>query len=295
MRIEIINLRKNYGNLTALDDLSLTLDEGIYGILGANGAGKSTLLNLLTDNAKRSSGQILLDGEDILQMGARYRRLVGYMPQQQGLYEQMSAKAFLLYIAELKELKKKDAKAQIESLLVATNLSDVASKKIAGFSGGMRQRLLLAQALLGNPQLLYLDEPTAGLDPKERIRVRNYISSISKGKTILLATHIASDIELIANQVIILKRGRIAQMGDPDSLAARLRSKVKEYEFPATELDDNKSRYSGIAKKHKISNIIIGNGILTARLVGDKLPEGGKPAQGHITLEDAYLYFSGDE
>jgi len=294
MRIEIKNLCKKYGNITALDDLSICLGEGIYGILGANGAGKTTLLNLLTDNIRRDSGQILLDGEDILHLGVRYRRLIGYMPQQQGLYDHMTAAAFLYYIAELKELRKKDARMQMDDLLSVTNLTQVKNKKIAGFSGGMKQRLLLAQALLGNPQILFLDEPTAGLDPKERIRIRNYISSVSKGKIIFLATHIVSDIELIANQIVILKKGQVIQMGEPEALITALQGKVKEFEFDAGELDDPISAYYQIQEQYKISNVFAGNSKLHVRLVGDNLPAEGKRISNHITLEDVYLYYLGD-
>lgn len=155
--IEIKNLRKTYGKKVALKSFSYTFEDGIYGMLGANGAGKSTLMNLLTDNVKRDSGEILYDGKEILKMGGSYLEKVGYMPQQQGFYESFSARMFLVYMAELKGLRKKEAKKQIENLLEIVHLSHVADKKIGGFSGGMKQRVLLAQALLGNPKLLILD------------------------------------------------------------------------------------------------------------------------------------------
>ena len=207
--IEIKNLRKTYGKKVALKSFSYTFEDGIYGMLGANGAGKSTLMNLLTDNVKRDSGEILYDGKEILKMGGSYLEKVGYMPQQQGFYEDM---------AELKGLRKKEAKKQIENLLEIVHLSHVADKKIGGFSGGMKQRVLLAQALLGNPKLLILDEPTAGLDPKERVNLRNYIHQLSQNKIILLATHVVSDVESIADRILIMKAGELVADDTPEHL-----------------------------------------------------------------------------
>ena len=160
MKLELIDLTKQYGNFTALDHVNITFTEGIYGILGANGAGKSTMMNLLTDNIPRTEGQILFDGTDILKLGKDFRRVLGYMPQQQGYYEHMTAQTFLSYMADLKAIPKKQAKAEIERLLEITNLSNVRHKKLGGYSGGMKQRVLLAQALLGNPNVVILDEPT---------------------------------------------------------------------------------------------------------------------------------------
>ena len=187
MKLELIDLTKQYGNYTALDHANITFTEGIYGILGANGAGKSTMMNLLTDNITRTGGKILFNGTDILDLGKDFRRVLGYMPQQQGFYENMTAQTFLFYMAEIKGVPKKQAAREIDDLLEVTNLSRVRHKKLGGYSGGMKQRVLLAQALLGDPQVVILDEPTAGLDPKERIRIRNFISSLSRNRIILLA------------------------------------------------------------------------------------------------------------
>ena len=175
MKLELKNLTKKYGNFTALDNMTITFEPGIYGILGANGAGKSTMMNLLTDNIDRTEGKILFDdnsvkgGVDILKLGKDFRKALGYMPQQQSFYEHMTAQTFLYYMAELKAIPKKQAKSEIEKLLSVTNLSEVRHKKLGGFSGGMKQRALLCQALLGNPKVVILDEPTAGLEPKERL------------------------------------------------------------------------------------------------------------------------------
>lgn len=236
MELELKELSKSYGSVKALNKISYTFKPGIYGILGANGAGKSTMINLITDNVSRDSnngGNILYDGEDILKLGKKFRAIVGYMPQQQGFYEDFSPKAFLKYMAEVKGLKRKNEEGksvaqQIDELLEVVNLTSVAYKKIGGFSGGMKQRVLLAQALLGNPKVLILDEPTAGLDPKERIGIRNYIAELSKDKIILFATHVVSDIECIADKVILVKKGQIVATGTPVELIEKMQGKVAE-------------------------------------------------------------------
>ena len=220
MELTIQNLTKTYGNKVALREFSYTFTPGIYGILGANGAGKSTLMNLITDNVKRDSGSILWNGTDILKLGREFRREVGYMPQQQGMYPDYSARDFLHYMAAIKELHRTESRTQIEELLAVVNLSEDAHKRLGGFSGGMRQRVLLAQALLGDPKILILDEPTAGLDPKERLRLRQYISDLARNKIVFLTTHIVSDIESIANDVLLMKQGELVAHGAPDALIA---------------------------------------------------------------------------
>jgi len=213
--LEIRNLAKIYGDFTALDGVSVTLDKGIYGLLGPNGAGKSTLMNLITDNLKRSGGEILYNGEDILTLGSAFRKKVGYTPQLQGMYEDFSARAFLHYIGRLKGMNRKDCKVQTEEFLTIVGLNKKAHKRLGSFSGGMRQRVLLAAAMLDNPEILILDEPTAGLDVGERIRLCNYIASLGKDRTVILATHIVSDIEAIADTVLLLSRGKIRISGSP--------------------------------------------------------------------------------
>ena len=218
MTLELEGLTKVYKDKTALDDVSFSFTPGIYGLLGPNGAGKSTMMNLISDNLTPSKGRVLLDGRGIDELGSEYRKLLGYMPQQQGFYESFSARMFLVYMAELKGLRKKEAKKQIENLLEIVHLSHVADKKIGGFSGGMKQRVLLAQALLGDPKLLILDEPTAGLDPKERVNLRNYIHQLSQNKIILLATHVVSDVESIADRILIMKAGELVADDTPEHL-----------------------------------------------------------------------------
>ena len=228
MELTIQNLTKTYGNKVALREFSYTFAPGIYGILGANGAGKSTLMNLITDNVKRDSGEILWNGTDILKLGREFRREVGYMPQQQGMYPDYSARDFLHYMAAIKELHRTESRTQIEELLAVVNLSEDAHKRLGGFSGGMRQRVLLAQALLGDPKILILDEPTAGLDPKERLRLRQYISDLAQNKIVFLTTHIVSDIESIANDVLLMKQGELVAHGAPEALIAAVRGRDLE-------------------------------------------------------------------
>lgn len=286
-RLELKNLTKQYGSYTALDHVCITFTQGIYGILGANGAGKSTMMNLLTDNIPRTDGQILFNGTDILKLGKDFRRVLGYMPQQQGCYEHMTAQTFLSYMADLKAIPKKQAKKEIDQLLDITNLSKVRHKKLSGCSGGMKQRVLLAQALLGDPKVLILDEPTAGLDPKERIRIRNFISSLSHGRIILLATHIVSDIESISDQILMMKKGRIVGMGAPVNWMESVADKVKELPCPPQVLDQ-------MQKEYRVGNVFQRRGETWVRVIGDKLPDGGQYVEDHLTLEDVYLYYLGE-
>ena len=292
MELELKELSKSYGSGKALNKISYTFKPGIYGILGANGAGKSTMINLITDNVSRDSnngGNILYDGEDILKLGKKFRAIVGYMPQQQGFYEDFSPKAFLKYMAEVKGLKRKNEEGksvaqQIDELLEVVNLTSVAYKKIGGFSGGMKQRVLLAQALLGNPKVLILDEPTAGLDPKERIGIRNYIAELSKDKIILFATHVVSDIECIADKVILVKKGQIVATGTPVELIEKMQGKVAE--LTCTLEDVGK-----LQEQYKVGNIRQRKNGLALRLVGDTLPDEAVKVEDNIDLEDVYLYY----
>lgn len=286
MQLELKDLTKKYGVMTALDHISVTFTPGIYGILGANSAGKSTMMNLLTDNISRTDGKILFDGVDILKLGKAFRRVLGYMPQQQGFYEHMTAQTFLYYMAELKAVPKKQAKTEIENLLLITNLANVRHKRVGGFSGGMKQRVLLAQALLGDPKVVILDEPTAGLDPKERIRIRNFISEISNDRIILLATHIVSDIESISDQILMMKSGRIVGMDTPENLLDSVRGKVIELPFDGDA--------TALQARYKVGNVRKRHGQTYMRLVGDDLPEGGEYVTEHLTLDDVYLYYLGE-
>ena len=293
MELQLEHLSKTYGTVQALKDISYTFKPGIYGILGANGAGKSTMINLITDNVARdkgsAGGSILYDGQDILKLGSRFRGIIGYMPQQQGFYEDFSPKAFLRYMAEIKGIKGKNengqtVKEQIDELLEVVNLTGVAYKKIGGFSGGMKQRVLLAQALLGDPDILILDEPTAGLDPKERIAIRNYIAELSRNKIILFATHVVSDIECIADYVLLLKKGEIIAMGTPVELIEKMHGKVAEITCTLDEVGK-------LQEKYHIGNIRQRKNGIALRLVGDELPDEAVMVYENIDLEDVYLYY----
>lgn len=222
MELQLNHLTKIYGEKLALDNFTYTFHEGIYGILGANGAGKSTLMHLITDNVSRTSGEILLDGTDVLKLGDRFREILGFMPQQQGLYESMTCETFLAYLARLKAIPHKELRSELDRVLTLTNLTDRRHGKLGSFSGGMKQRALLAQAMLGEPKILILDEPTAGLDPRERIRLRNYIHELSRNRIVLLATHIVSDVEAIADDILLLKQGRVVRSGTPAAMIASL-------------------------------------------------------------------------
>lgn len=218
MKLELIDLNKNYGIVHALKDFTSDFSLGIYGILGANGAGKSTLFNLLTDNIKIQEGCILWNGEDIRKLGKEYRKEMGYLAQQQGYYEKMSVVSYMKYVAWLKGLKRADYNKQMQELLERVNMWEHRFKRMGSLSGGMRQRVLLACTFLGNPRLLILDEPSAGLDPKERVELRKLIKEMSQDKIILLSTHIVSDIADVANQVLIMDEGRLLVRGTCEEL-----------------------------------------------------------------------------
>ena len=309
MELILKNLKKTYGNVKALKGINYTFTPGVYGIPGSNGAGKSTMINLITDNVKRdkNGGEILFcddnsdtaEAVDILKLGSKFRSFIGYMPQQQGYYADFTPKALLKYMADIKGVKKKEivdnngsksyisVNEQIDKLLEIVNLTDAAYKRIGGFSGGMKQRVLLAQALLGNPKILILDEPTAGLDPKERIHIRNYIAKLSKDRIILFATHVVSDIECIADKVILLKEGQIIGAGSPVQLIDKVYGKVGEINCQLEDVDN-------LQKKYRVGNIRQRRNGLALRIVGDTLPEMADACSNDIDLEDVYLYYFGE-
>lgn len=284
MNLEIKNLTKNYGNVQALKDVSLTLTPGIYGLLGPNGAGKSTLISLLTDNLKRETGEILWDGTDIRTLGKKYRNVLGYMPQQQGYYEDFSAAAFLKYMAHLKGMRKKEAEQRVQELLSVVNLEEYRKEKVGAFSGGMRQRLLLAQALLNNPKLLILDEPTAGVDPQERIRIRNFISEIAAERIVILATHIVSDVESIASEILLLKKGELIGQGTPYELLEAVKPYVYEIQIPREKLKE-------IQKDYVVSNLRHTAEGLAVKIITDQPPENFPNDSTTVNLEDVYLHY----
>lgn len=284
MSLEIKDLTKKYGSFTALDNVTLTLDKGIYGLLGANGAGKSTFLGLLTDNIKRTCGEIIYNGSDILSQGAAYRKRVGFTPQLQGIYEDFTAVQFMRYIGTLKGMKSRSCKEQSAELLELVGLKNVTHKRLGSFSGGMRQRTLLAAAMLDDPEILIMDEPTAGLDPEERIRLRNHIAKLSADRTVILATHVVDDIECIAHKVILLRKGRVLRFDSSDVLMEEIAGKVGEFYGSFEQVEHLRREYG------KGQTIRRKNGFVF-RAAEDNLPNTFLPVSD-ITLEDVYLYYA---
>lgn len=284
MELTVKDVTKIYGSKkAALSHVSMTFTPGIYGLLGPNGAGKSTLMNIITDNIKTDGGNVLYNGTDIHALKDKYRSLLGYMPQQQVLYDNFSGEEFLWYMAALKGMDKKSCKDRISELLNMVNLYTEKDKRIGSYSGGMKQRILIAQAMLNNPEILIMDEPTAGLDPSERIRIRNFLSTISENKIIIIATHIVSDIEFIAKEIILLRNGEIANSGQPQKLLTEISDKVYEIEVGM----DEEYRWDGA----KIANIRMGANEKIYRVVQDELPEGYHYQKAKAGLEELYLYY----
>lgn len=291
MTLSIQGITKSYGENRALDSFTADLTPGIYALLGPNGAGKSTLMNILTDNLKADSGVITLDGEDIHSMGERYRAQLGFMPQYPGLYPNFTVERFMWYMAALKGLTKDKAARDIPEILRAVELDDVPGRKIGALSGGMKQRLSLAQAVLGDPSILILDEPTAGLDPKQRIAIRNYISRIALDKIVLIATHVVSDIEFVAREIIMLRRGVIADHAAPHLLTSRIEGKV-------WHLPTSPDRVSELQARHRVTAIARDESGTDGRQVILRVLCEERPAENAIavapTLEDYYLYLFGE-
>lgn len=285
LRLEGIQKSYNKGKTWAVKDFSVRFTPGVYGLLGPNGAGKSTLMNIITENLRADGGTVTLDGTETKKMGADYRSLLGYMPQQQGLYEDFTGEQFLWYMAALKGLDKGKAQTEIEAALEVVNLRQDRYKKLKSYSGGMKQRILIAQALLNDPKILIMDEPTAGLDPKERIRIRNFISDISKDKIVLLATHVVSDVESISKEILIMKSGQVVKHGTPQQLLKEMEHRV--FEVLVTEEEQKQYESSG----WKIANIMLTSDKTCLRIVSDARPAIGEVREVRPNLEDVYLYF----
>jgi len=285
MELKIDRVTKNYGSKIACDRLSITLEKGVYGLLGANGAGKTTLMRMMCGILQPTSGTIAYDGIDVSR--EEYRDILGYLPQDFGYYPEFTARDFMMYIAALKGLPKSKAKAKTAELLETVSLKNEDKKKIKTFSGGMKQRLGIAQALLNDPKILVLDEPTAGLDPKERIKFRNIISRMGMDRIILLSTHIVSDIEHIANTILVMKNGQLIHEGSLEDIISVIRGKVWECTVDSLTAD-------GLSEKHPVINTRNDGGKVFLRLVCDDKPcENAVNAEA--TLEDLYLYYFSEE
>ncbi|MBD5494713.1 MAG: ABC transporter ATP-binding protein [Lachnospiraceae bacterium] len=288
MELKTIGLTKEFGRKTAVNDLNITLTNGVYGLLGANGAGKTTLMRLLCNIQTPTSGKIVLNDKSITELGEEYRSLLGYLPQHFGYYPDFTALDFLLYVAALKGLDEENAKKKSKELLEAVGLSEESRHKIKTFSGGMKQRLGIAQAMLNDPQILIFDEPTAGLDPKERVRFRNLISAFAKDRIVILSTHIVSDVEFIAEEIIMMQSGQIVSFGKPQEMTAQINGHVWECTVPTVKAEE----YAVTFNTSNLRNT--GNGVSILRIIADHLPM-ENAIQVQPNLEDLYLfYFKGD-
>lgn len=283
MQLELKSVTKSYsGGKTALDDFTITFEAGIYGILGPNGAGKSTMINCITGVIKPDSGCIRFDGKS----AREYTRSLGFLPQNQEFYPNFTARELILYVMALKKVKTDDPKKYADEILKRVNLYDDRNKKIGAHSGGMRQRLGIAQAIIGEPKILIFDEPTAGLDAKERIRFRNVISSFSKDRIVLLATHIVSDIAFIAKNVVLMNNGKMVRCATQGELRSSINGKVWE------TLTDYDTAMELMSSK-RVSNIISEDERFRVRLIDDEKPfEDAVPASP--TLEDVCIYHFGE-
>lgn len=282
--LELRSLTKHYGKTVALRDFSATFTPGIYGLLGPNGAGKSTLMNILAGILEPTSGEVKLNGEPISNLGAQYRAKLGFMPQQQKMYDFYTGYQFLEYIAALKGLDKKAAPGIIRKALEDVELSEHAGKKVGAYSGGMKQRLLLAQALLNDPEILILDEPTAGLDPRQRIILRNLIARVSVNKIVFFATHVVSDLEFISTEVLLMKMGNLLASGTVADLTRPLANRVGELDVQPEQLEDLEHTGSIVA-------MVNAGECLQVRLL---YPNGTAAPREYLrkpTLEDVYLDF----
>ncbi|WP_317319796.1 ATP-binding cassette domain-containing protein [Subdoligranulum variabile] len=284
--LQLDHLTKCYKDFAAVKDVTLTLGGGVYGLLGANGAGKTTLMRMLCGILKPTKGTVRCGGADIARLGEEYRAMLGYLPQDFGCYPDFTGAEFLRYIAALKGLTRAETNRRTAELLDQVGLGDAGRKKLRAYSGGMRQRLGIAQAMLNDPQILILDEPTAGLDPRERVRFRNLIADYAKGRTVLLSTHIVSDVEAIADEILLMKQGRIEEQGTVPQLAENARGKVWTLHTDAATAAKLEAVYTVANLRHE------GEGV-ELRLITADPPAGAQPAAP--TLEDVYLWHFAEE
>lgn len=280
--LKLMDVQKKYKDKEAVRKFNYTFTNGVYGLLGENGAGKTTLMRLICGILQTTSGSVYCDNLEIVRMGAEYRKLLGYLPQDFGYYGDFTAERFLRYMAALKALPEEYANCRIEELLELVDLKDVKKKRLKTFSGGMIRRIGIAQALLNEPEILVLDEPTAGLDPKERVRFRNIISSLGKNRIVLLSTHIVSDIEYIADSILIMKNGELIQKGTEKEITASVKGCVWKCIVSEKDVQELNNRYI-------VSNLRNSGEYVELRIISEVKPTVGAEAV-ECTLEDAYLY-----
>lgn len=287
MKLELDGLTKKFGDFTAVNDMNLTMTNGVYGLLGVNGAGKTTLMRMLCTLIKPTSGSIVCNGEDIFEMDGEYRKLLGYLPQEFGFYPEFTVYEYLMYIASIKGVRPGVARKRVTELLHQVGLSKMQGKKMKKLSGGMKRRAGIAQAMLNDPKILILDEPTAGLDPNERIRFRNIISELSQNRLVLLSTHIVSDIEYVANQVLLMKDGKLSHSGTQEDIIQSVPVKI----WNLVVANDEVEMWQ---KQFKVSNMKTLSDGVELRILSDKAPN-NNAREEKMTLEDVFLYYFGEE
>ena len=286
MELTISDLTKDFGSFRAVDQVNFTMHSGVYGLLGVNGAGKTTLMRMLTTLIRPTGGEIRWDGQDVFQMDNAYRKLLGYLPQDFGYYPDFSIYDYLMYIASIKGIRPAAAKERASRLLKQVGLSQARHKKMKTLSGGMKRRVGIAQAMLNDPQILILDEPTAGLDPNERIRFRNLISELSEDRIVLLSTHIVSDIEYIASEILLMKDGCITLSGTAEEVIASMPERVWVFSVPREQVD----RYLA---DYRVSNLKTTPAGATLRVLSPDCPAAGA-VETAATLEDVFLHYFGE-
>ena len=286
MELKITHLTKTFDKTTAVDQVSYTLRPGVYGLLGVNGAGKTTLMRMLTTLIKPTSGDITWDGEDIFQMEEQYRKRLGYLPQDYGAYPEFTVQEYLSYICVLKGIRPAAAGRKVKQVMEQMGLQKAKNKKMKTLSGGMKRRAGIAQAVLNDPEILILDEPTAGLDPRERIHFRNLISEMAQDRIVLLSTHIVSDVASIANEIMLMKDGRFISTGTVEALLAG--SPEKAWTCRCT-----RSQAADLEKRYKVANVVPGTNGLTLRLLAKERPVEDAVLE-ETTLEDVFLSYMGE-